>query len=474
MKTKIQPIILCGGDGTRLWPLSRSTYPKQLLAPFGGLSLLQETAKRYFNDAYKEPIFICNEQYRFLVAEQLHELCLKNPTILLEPESRDTANAIAAALHYLNDADGLTLVAPSDHRIQNEESFHKYVTFAHDAMMQGYIVMLGIKPNSPATGYGYIKPANKLDLNLMHVEQFIEKPMKEAAESLITGGCVWNAGIFCFQNKTMQAHIKTLLPETDILTKESVEKAKKDLDFIRLDSESFANLTKKSIDYGVMEHIDQRAIIVCDDLGWSDVGDWNSVWNDSTKDENGNAINGDVVTHGVKNSYLRSDGLLISAIGVEDLIIVASSDAVLVANRHQSELVKEMAISLRRDKRSEVDCHKRVYRPWGFYQETDIGERFKVKRLMIKSGGKTSTQIHYHRSEHWVVVSGTASVTLGEQVQIVHENQAIYIPAGQLHAVENPGKIELHLIEVQSGSYLGEDDIVRIEDRYGRAPNVSG
>lgn len=468
METKIQPVILCGGDGTRLWPLSRSTYPKQLLAPFGGLSLLQETARRYFNDAYKEPIFICNEEYRFLVAEQLHELGLKKPIILLESESKDTANAVAAALHYLNDADGLTLIAPSDHRIQNEVAFHEYVQCARKAMMQGYTVMLGIKPHHPATGYGYIKPKDALDAHLKHVERFIEKPTKEVAESLMADGCVWNAGIFCFQNKTMHAHINALLPETDALTKESVDKAKKDLDFIRLDSESFAKLTKKSIDYGIMEHIDQRAIVICDNLGWSDVGDWNAVWSDAAKDKDGNAVSGDVVTHNSKNSYFRSDGVLISAICVEDLIVVASSDAVLVANRHQSECVKEMAISLQKDKRSEVDCHKRVYRPWGFYQETDVGERFKVKRLMIKAGGKTSTQIHYHRAEHWVVVSGTARVTLGDQVQIVHENQSIYIPVGQLHAVENPGKIELHLIEVQSGSYLGEDDIIRIEDRYGR------
>jgi mannose-1-phosphate guanylyltransferase/mannose-6-phosphate isomerase len=336
----------------------------------------------------------------------------------------------------------------------------------------GYIVLLGIKPDHPATGYGYIKPSKNITNELMKIERFIEKPHKDLAESLIIDHCLWNAGIFFFQNNIMQEHIQTHLPDTYAITKKAVENAKKDLDFVRLDAEAFSKLTKISIDYGIIEKIDGRAVIICDDLGWSDVGDWNAVWNDSTKDKEGNSIKGDVVTHDVKNSYLRSDGLLISAIGVEDLIIVASSDAVLVVNRHQTELVKEMTISLRNNKRSEADCHKRVYRPWGFYQETDIGERFKVKRLMIKSGEKTSIQIHYHRSEHWVVVSGTASVTLGEQVKIVHENQSIYIPAGQQHAVENPGKIELHLIEVQSGSYLGEDDIVRIEDRYGRAPDV--
>jgi mannose-1-phosphate guanylyltransferase/mannose-6-phosphate isomerase len=467
---KIQPVILCGGGGTRLWPLSRTSYPKQLLAPLGGLSLLQQTAKRFSNPAYEVPVIISNEQYRFLVAEQMHEIGITQSPILLEPCARNTAPAMALGAHFTKDPETYILFSPSDHQILNSNILDQAVERAKLAADQGQIVVFGIPPTGPETGYGYIIPkSHEIAPGVFNVEKFVEKPDVEKANELLQSPCYWNSGVFFAKAGVFLQALKDHLPTTFEQALVAIQNAQPDLDFIRIAQEDFEKCDNISIDYGVIEKAKNIAVIACDDMGWSDVGNWQTVWELNPKDENGNAIIGDVIAQDVKNSYIRGDGLLVSVIGLEDVIVIASNDAVLVANKGKAENVKEIATHLRHNLRSELDFHKRVYRPWGYYHEIELGERFKVKRLMLKSQSKTSVQIHYHRAEHWVVVTGTAKVLIGETTQLVHENESIYIPAGTAHSVENPGKIELHLIEVQSGSYLGEDDIVRIKDIYGRA-----
>lgn len=466
---KIQPVILCGGGGTRLWPLSRTSYPKQLLAPLGGLSLLQQTVQRFCKPEYEVPIIISNEQYRFLVAEQVHEIGIAQSPIILEPCARNTAPAMALAAHFIKDPETYILFSPSDHQIINSPVLDQAIQKAKLAADQGQIVVFGIPPEGPKTGYGYIIPkSEEIAPNVFGVQKFVEKPDAEKAQELLQSSCYWNSGIFFAKAKVFLKSLQQHLPKTFDHSLSAIQNAKPDLDFIRVPKEDFEKCDNISIDYGVIEKSDHIAVVACHDLGWSDIGTWQAVWELNAKDENENAIIGDVIAQDVKNSYIRSDGLLVSVIGLENLIVVASSDAVLVANKANAEKVKEITKHLRHNLRSELDFHKRVYRPWGYYQEIDLGERFKVKRLMLKSQSKTSVQIHYHRAEHWVVVTGTAKVLIGEKTQLVHENESIYIPAGTAHSVENPGKINLHLIEVQSGSYLGEDDIVRLKDIYGR------
>ncbi|MCE3230773.1 MAG: mannose-phosphate guanylyltransferase [Alphaproteobacteria bacterium] len=465
---KIQPVILCGGGGTRLWPLSRTSYPKQLLAPLGGLSLLQQTAQRLSKPGYEMPLIISNEQYRFLVAEQMHEIGITQSPIILEPCARNTAPAMALAAHSIKDPETYILFSPSDHQIINSPVLDQAIQDAKLAADQGKIVVFGISPDGPKTGYGYILPGSEIAPNVFGVQKFVEKPDKEKAQELLESPCYWNSGIFFAKANVFLKAVQDHLPDTFSHALAAIQNAKPDLDFIRVPQEDFEKCDNISIDYGVIEKSNCIAVVICQDIGWSDIGTWQAVWELNTKDDNGNAIIGDVIAQDVKNSYIRSDGLLVSVIGLENLIIVASSDAILVANKANAEKVKEITTHLRHNLRSELDFHKRVYRPWGYYQEIDLGERFKVKRLMLKSLSKTSVQIHYHRAEHWVVVTGTAKVLIGDKTQLVHENESIYIPAGTAHSVENPGKIDLHLIEVQSGSYLGEDDIVRLKDIYGR------
>ena len=328
-------------------------------------------------------------------------------------------------------------------------------------------MIFGITPTEPKTGFGYILPESFDDV--FSVKQFVEKPDVEKAKNLIAQKAVWNSGMFYARASVILGEIKTFLPDTLKYCALAKKEATKDLDFIRVPKETFAQCDNVSIDYGVIEKSQCIKGVTCHDIGWSDIGSWESVWALSPKDENQNAFVGDVCAKGVTNSYVRSDGILVSVLGLDNVVVVASGDAILVADKSKSEKIKEMTVHLKNTSRSELDHHKRVYRPWGYYQEVEIGDRFKVKRLMVKSESKTSVQVHYHRSEHWVVVSGTASVLLGDETRLVHENESVYIPAGMVHAVENPGKIDLHLIEVQSGSYLGEDDIVRITDIYGRA-----
>ena len=467
---KIQPVILCGGGGTRLWPLSRTSYPKQLLAPLGGLSLLQQTAQRFCKPQYEVPLIVSNEQYRFLVAEQMHALGITQSPIILEPCTRNTAPAMALAAHYTKDPDTYILFSPSDHQIINSAVLDQAISQAKHAADQGYIVVFGIPPEGPKTGYGYIIPnTEEIGSGIFGVQKFVEKPSIESANELLKSPCYWNSGVFFVKTSVFLQALNEHLPQTYEHSKVAIQNSKPDLDFIRISQEDFEKCDNISIDFGVIEKASNIAVISCDGMGWSDVGNWQTVWELNTKDENGNAILGDVIAQDVKDSYIRGDGLLVSVIGLENVIVIASNDAVLVAHKAKAEKVKEITTHLRHNLRSELDFHKRVYRPWGYYQEIELGERFKVKRLMLKSQSKTSVQIHYHRAEHWVVVTGTAKVLIGETTQLVHENESIYIPAGTAHSVENPGKIELHLIEVQSGSYLGEDDIVRIKDIYGRA-----
>jgi len=466
---KIQPVILCGGGGTRLWPLSRTSYPKQLLAPLGGLSLLQQTAQRFCKPEYEVPIIVSNEQYRFLVAEQMQEIGIKDSPIILEPCPRNTAPAMALAAHFVTDSEVYILFAPSDHQIINSVILDEAIQRAKPIADQGQIIVFGIPPEGPKTGYGYIVPkTEEMAPHVFSVQTFVEKPNSEKAQDLLLSPCYWNSGIFFAKAKVFLEALRQHLPKTFEHSLAAIQNAKPDLDFIRVPQGDFEKCDNISIDYGIIEKSNHIAVVACHDAGWSDVGTWQTVWELNTKDENGNAIIGDVIAQSVKNSYIRSDGLLVSVIGLENLIVIASNDAVLVANKADAEKVKEITTHLQHNLRSELDFHKRVYRPWGYYQEIDLGERFKVKRLMLKSLSKTSVQIHYHRAEHWVVVTGTAKVLIGEKTQLVHENESIYIPAGTAHSVENPGKIELHLIEVQSGSYLGEDDIVRLKDIYGR------
>jgi len=466
---KIQPVILCGGGGTRLWPMSRTSYPKQLLAPLGGLSLLQQTAQRLCKPEYEPSLIISNEHYRFLVAEQMHEIGITQFPLILEPCAKNTAPAMALAAHFVKDPETYLLFCPSDHHVINSNVLEQKIEQAKPLADEGKIIIFGILPDSPKGGYGYIVPtSDELAPNIYGVQKFIEKPNLDTAKSLLKSPCYWNSGIFFAKAKFFLEAIKHHLPNTYKHSLASIESAKPDLDFIRIPQEVFEKCDTISIDYGVIEKESNVAVVACNDMGWSDVGTWQTVWELNTKDDSGNAITGDVITQDVKNSYIRGDGVLVSVIGLENLIVVASNDAVLVANKVDAEKVREITTHLRHNLRSELDFHKRVYRPWGYYQEIDLGERFKVKRLMLKSQSRTSTQIHYHRAEHWVVVTGTAKVLIGEKTQLVHENESIYIPAGTPHAVENPGKIELHLIEVQSGSYLGEDDIVRLKDIYGR------
>jgi mannose-1-phosphate guanylyltransferase / mannose-6-phosphate isomerase len=467
---KIQPVILCGGGGTRLWPLSRTSYPKQLLAPLGGLSLLQQTAQRFLKHEYETPIIVSNEQYRFLVAEQLHEIGISQPSIILEPCAQNTAPAMALAAHYAKDPDTYILFSPSDHQILNSAVLDEAIEKAKVAAEQGNIIVFGIPPEGPKTGYGYIIPkTEEISKDVFGVQTFVEKPDQEKATQLLRSPCFWNSGVFFAKASVFLKALQEHLPKTFEHTLIAIQNAKPDLDFIRISKEDFEKCDNISIDYGVIEKANNVAVIACAGMEWSDVGNWHTVWELNNKDHNGNAVIGDVIAQDVKNSYIRGDGLLVSVIGLENVIVIASNDAVLVANKAKAENVKEITTHLRHNLRSELDFHKRVYRPWGYYQEIELGERFKVKRLMLKSQSKTSVQIHYHRAEHWVVVTGTAKVLIGDKTQLVHENESIYIPAGTAHSVENPGKIELHLIEVQSGSYLGEDDIVRIKDIYGRA-----
>jgi mannose-1-phosphate guanylyltransferase/mannose-6-phosphate isomerase len=470
----IHPVILSGGTGTRLWPLSRAAYPKQIMPLVADISLLQATVKRVGDPArFAAPLLICNDDHRFLVAEQLRQLAVAPRAIVLEPVGRNTAPAAAAAALILGEADpaALLLMLPSDHHIGAPDRFLAAVATALPAAAAGRLVTFGIAATRPETGYGYIKRGRALAEapGCFAVERFVEKPDLATAESYVAdGGYAWNGGMFLFRADRLLAEIQRFEPALFAAVRKAVAAAKRDLDFLRLDPAAFGAAADRSIDYAVMERTDQAALVPVE-MGWTDVGSWSALWEVAPKDEAGNALIGDVIAVDLKNCYVRGDGRLVAAVGLENVILVDTDDAVLAVHRDHAQDIKRIVDTLKQRNRREHLHHRRVYRPWGSYESVDNGDRHQVKRIIVKPGARLSLQKHAQRAEHWVVVAGSARVTRDDQVFDLQENQSTYIPLGAVHRLENPGEVPLHLIEVQSGGYLGEDDIVRIEDSYGRA-----
>ncbi len=466
--TPIVPVILSGGSGTRLWPLSREAYPKQFLPLVGDDTMLQATWKRVASIAGAAPIVIANQEHRFMAAEQLRECKVQPQALILEPVGRNTAPAIAiAALQALASGDdALLLVLPSDHVVRNEGAFHAAVKKAAIAAESGKLVTFGIVPTAPETGYGYIKAA--AGEGVRAVGRFVEKPDLATAEQYVASGeYFWNSGMFLFKASRYLKELEALQPAILAACRQALEKAARDNDFIRLDAETFAASPNDSIDYAVMEKTADAAVVPLD-AEWNDVGSWSALWEVSDKDADGNACHGDVIALDCKDSYAYGNRL-IAMVGLQDVVVVETDDAVFVGHKDRVQDVKEIVGRIKRDGRSEAAAHRKVYRPWGAYDSIDNGARFQVKRITVKPGATLSLQMHHHRAEHWIVVSGTAEVTRGDEVILLSENQSTYIPLGVTHRLKNPGKLPLELIEVQSGSYLGEDDIVRFEDSYGRA-----
>jgi mannose-1-phosphate guanylyltransferase len=461
----ICPVIMAGGSGSRMWPLSRAAHPKQFLKLHGEDTMLQATVKRLSGLDIQSSITICNEEHRFFVAEQLREIN-KLGSIILEPYGRDTAPTIAlAALTAVDDP--LMLVLAADHSIHDETAFREAVRRAIPLAEMGKLVTFGIKPNAPDSGYGYIKSGNAVGAGF-EVDKFTEKPSSNLAkEYLLSGNYYWNSGMFLFRASDYIEELKKFRPDILEQCKASVADVKADLDFLRINKESFESCPAESVDYAVMEKT-SRAVVVPMNAGWSDIGSWASLWDISEKDEEGNATHGDVVLHNTHNSYVRTEDKLVAAIGVDDLVIVSTKDTLMVVHKNCVQDVKNITEFLKKQGRSEWHLSREVYRPWGKYDSIDNGERYQAKQITVKPGAKLSVQMHHHRSEHWVVVSGTARVTNANKTFLLSENESTYIPVGVPHALENPGKVELRLIEVQTGSYLGEDDIVRFDDRYGR------
>ncbi len=464
----ILPVILSGGSGTRLWPLSREAYPKQFLALAGEQTMLQATWQRVEPIAGRAPLVVANEEHRFVAAEQLQQLGVVPQAILLEPVGRNTAPAIAvAALEAtLEDGDPVLLVLPSDHVIADEAAFRAAVLSALPAAKEGKLVTFGIVPTGPETGYGYIKASSGGEVRA--VDRFVEKPDAETAQQYVQSGeYFWNSGMFLFKASRYLAELELFQPEMLAASRNAWQLARRDADFTRLDKDAFAGVPADSIDYAVMEKT-ADAVVVPLDAGWNDVGSWTALRDVSPQDADGNAHHGDVIAIDCRNTYAYGERL-IALVGLDDVIVVETDDAVMVGRSDRMQEIKQVVARLKADSRPEATWHRKVYRPWGAYDSIDNGERFQVKRITVKPGGTLSLQMHHHRAEHWVVVSGTAEVTRGDEVILLGENQSTYIPLGVTHRLRNPGKLPLELIEVQSGSYLGEDDIVRFEDTYGRS-----
>ena len=471
------PVILSGGSGTRLWPLSRELYPKQLLPLVGKGTMLQETLARVAGvEGVGSPIVICNESHRFLVAEQILEAGVKPQAIVLEPVGRNTAPAVAvAAMAAVSevpaaskaDSDPLLLILPADHVIRNVKAFREALEVGRKAALEGKLVTFGVVPNKPETGYGYIRRAAGAGPSYP-IAQFVEKPDLATAKGYVESKeYFWNSGMFLFRASVVLAELRALAPGIYEACTQAITAAKHDLDFTRLPTKEFSACPSDSFDYAVMEKT-KHGVVVPLDAGWSDVGSWSALHEAIPGDEDGNVTLGDVLTADTHGCYLQSTSRLVAAVGLTDHVVVETKDAVLVAPKNRVQDVKELVNQLKKQGRYETSLHREVFRPWGSYDSIDNGQRFQVKRLSVKPGAQMSLQLHHHRAEHWIVVAGTARITRGEETFLLEENQSTYIPLGTRHRIENPGKIPLHIIEVQSGTYLGEDDIVRFEDRYGR------
>ena len=494
---EIQPVILSGGSGTRLWPLSREHYPKQLIALCGENSLLQDTVLRLEGLGDKAaqsgesisvlaPLIVANEEHRFLVAEQVRQVNQSFEKIILEPIGRNTAPALtlAALAAIKNEADPILLVMPADHLVKKVDAFQKVLTQGAQLADSGNLVTFGIVPNTPETGYGYIKKGAETSNDGFFINQFVEKPNKETAETYLKSSqYLWNSGIFMMKASVWLKAIDHFQPDIASHCKKAFAEGSDDVDFYRVDKSTFESCPSDSIDYAVMEKLtdssphdlagegEQKNIssaVIPLDVEWSDVGSWSSLWEVSDQTKNGNVIKGDVYTCNTTNSLLISEHRLLATAGLNDVIVVETADAVMVASKDHAQDVKKLVESLKGDERTQFQSHRKVYRPWGYYESIDVGERFQVKRITVNPGASLSLQMHHHRAEHWVVVKGTAKVTRGEETLLISENESTYIPLGVKHRLENPGAIPLELVEVQSGSYLGEDDIVRFDDKYNR------
>jgi mannose-1-phosphate guanylyltransferase len=467
----MKPIIIAGGSGTRLWPLSRGNYPKQFLPLHGNQTMFQQTLLRLRGLQHSPAMLICNEEHRFIAAEQIRQQGAKHSGIFLEPVGRNTAPAVALAAFKVaeDNPEEILLILAADHVIEDVNAFQKSVSLATEHAQQNKLVTFGIVAKHAETGYGYVRRGTMLsDEKTFNVSQFVEKPdAATAAKYVESGEYYWNSGMFMFKAGVYLKELKAHRPDIYEACEKAISVQQTDLDFIRVDKTAFEACPDESIDYAVMEKT-KDAVVVPMDAGWNDVGGFSALWEVSEKDASGNVFKGDVSSVDTKNTFVEAGEKLIATVGVEDLVIVNTKDAVLVAHKSETQKVKNIVNQLKADNRSEVTFHREVYRPWGKYDSVDNGERFQVKRITVKPGAKLSVQMHHHRAEHWIVVSGTAKVQIDETEQFVTENQSVYIPITAVHALENPGKTDLELIEVQSGSYLGEDDIVRFEDRYGR------
>jgi mannose-1-phosphate guanylyltransferase/mannose-6-phosphate isomerase len=477
----IIPVILSGGTGTRLWPMSRELNPKQFLPLCSEHSMLQETIRRL--DGLEEiapPVVVCNEEHRFLVAQQMQDIGIKVDNIILEPVGRNTAPAICAAAEYIQTKQGheedVMLVLSADHMIKDQRSFHTVIETGYRVAKQGQLVTFAIVPTKPETGYGYIKRAEHYDdahtgkpvENAWQVDQFVEKPDLTTAKRYVDSGeYFWNSGMFMFKADVILQEMEKFSEEIVKAVKAAVLGGKKDLDFCRLEKHSFTSSPSNSIDYAVMEKTN-KAVVIPLDAGWNDLGAWSALWEVNEPDESGNVMLGDVLNFDVTNSYVHADDRMVAVIGMDNCVVVETADAVLVADKSRSQDVKKVVNELKASGREEALLHQRVYRPWGSYETLEETERFKVKRIIVYPGAKLSLQMHHHRAEHWVVVKGTAKITCGDKAFIMTEDQSNYIPLGTQHRLENPGVIPLEIIEIQTGSYLGEDDIVRFDDTYGR------
>ncbi len=467
----IVPVILAGGSGTRLWPLSRQLYPKQLINMYNQHTMLQNTVLRLEETRHTDlPVIVCNEDHRFMAAEQMRQIQVNPQAIILEPAARNTAPAIALAAVKLlaMDQDPVLLVLPADHRIEKTDALHAAVHQGETLAEKGYLLTFGIVPTAPETGYGYIQKGSVLGDNACEIKRFVEKPDLETASRYLTAGdYCWNSGMFMFQASTILQELERQAPDMVAICRRAVAAGNQDLDFFRVDKTIFEQVSPDSIDYAVMEKT-RKGVMIFLDAGWNDLGSFDALYQTEAKDHDANVLKGDVLTHDVKDSYINAQSRLVAAVGLDAFVVVETKDAVLVSPRNRVQDVNQIVKQLKALKRPESSTHAKVYRPWGDYETIDISQRYQVKRITVKPGATLSLQKHFHRAEHWTVVSGSAIVTKDDEQFLLKEDESTYIPLGTTHRLENPGKIPLELIEVQSGSYLGEDDIVRFEDVYGR------